>query len=93
MRADIFINKTEGGGVEILVVQHGLSSGAAHKYRAFGEAEAVLLALGFHAELVDRQLRALSDTPPSVLLRFPEAEIADVILRSLGFTAAAFHAA
>jgi hypothetical protein len=31
--------------------------------------------------------------PPSVLLRFPTADIADDVLRSLRFTAAAFQAA
>ena len=41
----------------------------------------------------DRQLRFLSKVPPTVLLRFPSAEIADDISRSLGFTAAAFQAA
>jgi hypothetical protein len=93
MRADIFISKTEGGGVEISVVKHGLSSGPAHKYNAVEQAEAVLLALGFDAELVNRQLKALIDMPPSTLLKFPETEIAIDTLRSLGFTAAAFQAA
>ena len=69
------------------------SSGAAHKYNACEEAKAVLLAFGFDAGMVDHQLGALSETPPSVLLRFPEAEIADDVLRSFGFKAAAFEAA
>lgn len=93
MRADIFVDKTEGGGVEISVVQDGLSAGAAHKYHAFGKAKEVLLAFGFEAGLVDRQLGALLEMPPSVLLRFPVAEIPNDVLRSLGFTAAAFQAA
>jgi hypothetical protein len=93
MKADIFISKTEGGGVEISVVKQGLSSGPAHKYNAVEQAEAVLLAFGFDAELVNRQLKTLSDMPPSTLLKFPETEIATDTLRSLGFTAAAFQAA
>jgi hypothetical protein len=71
MKADIYIDKTEGGGVEISVVKHGLSFGAANKC----------------------QLRTLSQTPPGFLLRFPAVEIDDDVLRSLGFTAAAFQAA
>jgi len=93
MRAQVFIDQTEGGFVEVFVVKHGLSSGAARKYSAVGEAKAVLLAFGFDAGLVDRQLGTLSETPPSVLLRFPVAEIADDVLRSFGFKAAAFRAA
>jgi len=93
MRADIFIDKTEGGSFQISVVRHGQSSGTARKYDAVGKAEAVLLAFGFKKALVDRQLQALSETPPSVLLRFPIADVADDVLRSLGFTAAAFQAA
>jgi hypothetical protein len=46
---------------------------------------------GLDPELVDRQLRTLSKVPPSFLLRFPEAQIADEILRSLEFTAADFR--
>jgi hypothetical protein len=92
MRADVFIDKTEGEGVEISVVKHGLSSGAAHKYQTFEKARTVLVALRLDPELIDRQLRALSKLPPSVLLRFPAAEIADDVLRSLEFTAIAFQA-
>jgi len=92
MRADIFIDKTEGGGVEVSVVKHGLSSGAAHKYDTVDKARVVLVTFGFDAELIDRQLRTLSKAPPSFLLRFPAAEIADDVLQSLGFTAAAFRA-
>ena len=54
MRAQVFINQTEGGFVEVSVVKLGLSSGAGHKYDA-GKAKAVLLAFGFDAGLVDRQ--------------------------------------
>jgi len=43
MKADIYIDKTEGGGVEISVVKHGLSSGAANKYNAIEKARAVLV--------------------------------------------------
>ena len=53
MRAQVFIDHTEGGFVEVSVVKHGLSSGAGHKYNAVGEAKAVLLAFGFDAGLVD----------------------------------------
>jgi hypothetical protein len=37
MRAQVFIDQTEGGFVEVSVVKHGLSSGAGHKYNAVGE--------------------------------------------------------
>jgi len=93
MTANIFIDKTEGGGVEITVVQDGLTSGAARKYSEFDKAKAVLLAFGFDPRLVDHQLQVLSDMPPSVLLRFPVAEIDDDVLRSRGYTAAAFQVA
>jgi len=33
MRAEVFIDQSEGGVAEISVVRHGLSSGAARKYR------------------------------------------------------------
>jgi hypothetical protein len=88
MRAQVFIDQTTGGFVEVCVVKHGLSSGVGQKYQAIGKAKAVLLAFGFGRELVDRQLATLSETPPSVLLRFPVAEIADDVLRSFGFKAA-----
>ena len=91
MTADIFINKTEGDGVEISEVKHGLSSGAAHRYDTVEKARAVLFKFGFDPEVIDHQLRTLS--PPSFLLRFPTAEIADEVLRSLEFTAAVFQAA
>lgn len=92
MRAQVFIDQTEGGFVEVSVVKQGLSSGAGHKYDAIGKAKAVLLAFGFDAGLIACKLKAVSETPPSVLLQFPVAEIADDILRSLGFRAAAFLA-
>jgi hypothetical protein len=92
MRVDVFISKTEGDGVEISVVKHGLSSGAAHRYETVPIARAVLVKFGLDPELIDRQFRTLSEVPPSVLLRFPEAEIADEVLRSLEFTAAVFQA-
>jgi len=90
MTAEVFIDQTTGGLVEVSVVRRGLSSGVGQKYHAIGKAKAVLLAFGFDSGLVDRQLSKLSETPPSVLLRFPMAEIADEVLRSLGFKAAAF---
>ena len=92
MRADVFIDKTEGDGVEISVVKHGLSSGAAQRYDTVEKARAVLVKFGLPPELIDRQLRTLSKVPPSFLLRFPAAEIADEVLRSLEFTAAVFQA-
>lgn len=91
MRAQVFIDQTTGGLVEVSVVKHGLSSGVGRKCHAIGRAKAVLLAFGFDAGLVDRQLATLSVTPPSVLLRLPVAEIADDVLRSFGFEAAVFH--
>ena len=90
MKAEVFIDQSEGGVAEISVVRHGLSSGAARKYRTVEEAMTVLLVFGFDRELVDRQL-ALSEMSPHVLLRFPVADIADDVLRSFGFRAAAFH--
>jgi hypothetical protein len=96
MKAQVFLSQSEGGEggfIEITVVRQGLSSGAGHKYEVVEQARAVLLAFGFDATLVDGRLRSLSETPPSVLLRFPVAEIADDVLTSLGFTAAAFTAA
>ena len=60
MTADIFINRTEGDGVEISVVKHGLSSGAAHRYDTVEKARAVLLKFGFDPEVIDHQLRTLS---------------------------------
>jgi hypothetical protein len=93
MTADIFIKKTEGEGIEILVVKNGLSSGAAHRYDSIERARTVLLKFGLAPEVIDHQLRTLSKVPPSFLLRFPTAEIADEVLRSLEFTAAVFEAA
>ena len=93
MKADIYIDKTEGGGVEISVVKQGLSSGAANKYDAIEKGRAVLVTFGLDADLIDHQLRNLSQTPPGFLLRFPAVEIDDDVLRSLEFTAAAFQAA
>jgi hypothetical protein len=93
MRAEVFIDRSEGGVAEICVVRHGLSSGAARKYRTVEEALTVLLVFGFDITLVDRQLAALSEMSPHLLLRFPVADIADDVLRSLGFMAAAFQSA
>ena len=93
MRADVFIDKTEGDGIEISVVKYGLSSGAAHRYDTAEKARAVLVKFGLDHDLIDHQLRTLSEVPPSFLLRFPATEIADEVLRSLEFTAAVFQAA
>jgi hypothetical protein len=93
MRADVFIDQSDGGVSEICVVKHGLSSGPARKYRPVEEPMAVLLVFGFERGLVDRQLAALSEMSPHVLLRFPVADIANDVLRSFGFTAAAFQPA
>jgi hypothetical protein len=93
MRAEVFIDQSDGGVAEISVVRHGLSSGAARKYRTVEEAMTVLLVFGFDRGLVDRQLAALSVMSPHVLLRFPVADIADEVLRSFGFMAAAFQCA
>ena len=89
----MFIDQSEGGVAEISVVRHGLTSGAARKYRTVEEAMTVLLVFGFDRGLVDRQLAALSEMSPHVLLRFPVSDIADDVLRSFGFRAAAFHSA
>jgi hypothetical protein len=93
MRAQVFIDQTEGGGVEISVIKDGLSFGAARKYHKMEEAKLVLLVFGFDKALVDRQFGILSKTPPIVLLTFPVTEIADDVLKSFGFWAAAFKAA
>ena len=93
MRAEVFIDQSEGGVVEISVVKHGLSSGAARKYRTVEEAKAVLLVFGFDGGLVDRQFVALSEMSPHVLVRFPVTDIVDDVLRSSGFMAATFQAA
>jgi hypothetical protein len=93
MKAEVFIDQSEGGVAEISVVRHGLSFGAARKYRTVEEAMTVLLVLGFDRGLVDRQLAALSEMSPHVLLRFPVADIADDVLRTFGFMAATFHSA
>ena len=93
MTAEVFIDQSEGGVAEISIVRHGLSSGAARKYRTVEEAMRVLLVFGFDRGLVDRQLAALSEMSPHVLLRFPVTDIADDVLRSFGFMAATFQAA
>src|SRR5467141_3193942 len=91
MRAQVFIDHTEGGFVEVSVVKHGLSSGAGHRYNAVGEAKAVLLAFGFDAGLVDHQLGVLAEMPPSALLRFPVADIADDVLRARASPVLSLH--
>jgi hypothetical protein len=93
MRAEVFINQSEAGVVEITVVKHGLSSGAGRRYPTIQEAKAVLLVFGFNSELVDRQFAALSEMSPHVLVRFPVTDIVDDVLRSFGFMAITFQAA
>jgi hypothetical protein len=93
VRAEVFIDQSEGGVVEISVVKHGLSSGAARKYRTVEEAKAVLLVFGFDSGLVDRQFARLSEMSPHVLVRFPVTDIVDDVLRSFGFMAVTFRAA
>jgi hypothetical protein len=88
MRAEVFIDQSEGGVAEISVVKHGLSFGPARKYRTVEEAMAVLFVFGFDRGLVGRQFSALSEMSPHALLRFPVADIADDVLRSFGFLAA-----
>ena len=65
MRAEVFIDQSEGGFAEISVVRHGLSSGTARKYRTVEEAMTVLLVFGFDRGLVGRQLGALSEMSPT----------------------------
>ena len=93
MRADIFIDKTDGGTVGISVIREGLSSGAGQKFETIEKARLVLVKFGIDSALIDRQLQLLTKAPANFLLRFPAAEIADDILLALGFTAAAFQAA
>lgn len=93
MQADVFISQTESRGVEISVVKHGMSSGAARKYDTSQKAREVLLTFRIDSAMIDRQLGILSRMPPNVLVRFPTAEIGDDVLASLGFKAAAFMAA
>src|SRR5579862_8282621 len=64
MRADIFIDPTQGEGLEISVVKHRLSPGIPHRYQTFEKARTVLVSLGFEAELIERQLRAFAQLPP-----------------------------
>jgi hypothetical protein len=92
MKADVFIDKTEGGRVEISVVRDGLSSGAAHIFGTVEKARAVLVKFGLDPILIDQRLRTLANVPPCLLLRFPMTDIADDILQALGFRAAAFQA-
>ena len=66
MRAEVFIDQSEGGVAEISVVRHGLGSGAARKYRTVEEAMTVPSVFGFDRGLVDRQLAALLEMSPDV---------------------------
>ncbi len=54
MRAEVFIDQSEGGVAEISVVKLGLSSGAARKFHTVEEAKAVLLVFGFDRRLSGR---------------------------------------
>jgi len=93
MEADVFISRSESGRVEISVVKHGLSSGAARKYDTSEKAREVLLAFRIDIATIDHTLKILSRTRPSELVRLPTIEIASDVLKSLGFKAAAFIAA
>jgi hypothetical protein len=93
MKAQVFIARSEGGIVEVSVVRKGLSSGPGRKYKAIESVKDVLLEFGFDPAMIERELSNLSTTPPSVLLKFPETEIPDDALASLGFAGAAFTAA
>ena len=93
MKADVFISRSESGSVELSVVKHGLSSGAARKYDTRDKAREVLLAFRIDVAMVDRQFEILSRTRPTELVRLPTIEIANDVLESLGFKAAAFMAA
>jgi len=93
MRADVFITRTKSGGVDISVVKQGLSSGAARKYDTSQKAREILLAFRIDVAMVDRQLEILSRPRPNVLVNLPTTEIANDVLGSLGFKAAAFMAA
>ena len=92
MKVQVFITQSEGGFVEVSVVKEGLSSGPGHKYENGEKARRVLEALGFPPDVVEQKLRSLSQTPPSVLLKFAPSEIADDVLASQGFAGAALTA-
>jgi hypothetical protein len=92
MNAEVFIDRTESG-IEITVLQAGLSSGAAHKYGSVEKARSVLEAFGFESDLIDQQLASVAQMPVSELLKFPVKDIPDEVLRDQQFTAASFDAA
>jgi len=88
MRAEVLIDYTKDGVIEISVLRQGMSSGAVQIYNSADEARAALTGLGFVEGLVNSQLKALWKAPVGGLLRFPVTDIPDDILRSLGFKAA-----
>ena len=88
MRAEVLIDRTKDGIIEISVLRQGMSSGAVQRYNSVDEAQAALTALGFAEGLVNGQLKVLSQAPVGGLLRFPITDLPDDILRSLGFRAA-----
>jgi Holliday junction resolvasome RuvABC DNA-binding subunit len=87
MRAEVLVDHTKDGVIEISVLRQGMSSGAVQRYNSADEAKAALAALGFAEELVNSQLKALWQAPVGGLLRFPVSDVPDDILRSLGFKA------
>jgi hypothetical protein len=87
MRAEVLIDHTKDGVIEISVLRQGMSFGAVQRYNSADEAKAALTALGFAEGLVNTQLKALWQAPVGGLLRFPVTEVPDDILRSLGFKA------
>lgn len=88
MQAEVLIDRTKDGVIEISVLRQGMSSGAVQRYNSVDEAKGALTALGFAEGLVDGQLEALWQAPVGGLLRFPVADLPDDILWSLGFRAA-----
>jgi hypothetical protein len=88
MIAEVLINRNKNGLIEVSVLRKGMSSGAVQTYPTTEEAKATLAALGFPEALINERIRALWQAPVDGLLRFPESEIQDEILRSHGFKAA-----
>jgi hypothetical protein len=87
MRAEVLIDRTKDGVIEISVLRQGMSSGAVQRYNSADDAKAALTALGFVEGLVNTQLKALWQAPVGGLLRFPVTQVPDDILPSLGFKA------
>jgi hypothetical protein len=88
MRAEVLIDHTQDGIIEVSVLRPGMSAGAVQTYNSADEAKIALAALGFAEGLVNNQLEAPWRAPVGGLLRFPVIDVTDDILRSLGFKAA-----